>query len=286
MMSSGLDYEESGWFLFNGDDPLTTYHPDQRAGAQEHPDRRAARQDVQLQQVPPQLLGTSSSGRPGCRSPPTPSRGVDPLGMEFDGAWTLDSEASGFEKMEAGLNARAVDFAKLGRLFLHEGAGKRPRSCRPSGWRRRPASNPPIAPGACPEAGPTGSCGGASSAPPARLTSTPQGIRPVRLRVATGSWRHRPDRCRVRRIVLANGSARSRGLRMACDPNQAMLSEAADADRRQVWLRGCPEPDMYSASPCRPAPPRGRAGRSRSRRSRPTGRRCADGLTAAGAARG
>jgi CubicO group peptidase (beta-lactamase class C family) len=41
--------------------------------------------------------------------------------MEFDGAWTLDSEAAGFEKMEAGLNARAIDFAKLGRLFLHEG---------------------------------------------------------------------------------------------------------------------------------------------------------------------
>jgi CubicO group peptidase (beta-lactamase class C family) len=41
--------------------------------------------------------------------------------MEFDGASTLDSEASGFEKMEAGLNARAIDFAKLGRLYLHEG---------------------------------------------------------------------------------------------------------------------------------------------------------------------
>ena len=51
----------------------------------------------------------------------TQSRLWDPLGMEFDGAWTLDSDASGFEKMEAGLNARAIDFAKLGRLFLHEG---------------------------------------------------------------------------------------------------------------------------------------------------------------------
>ena len=52
----------------------------------------------------------------------TQSRLWDPLGMEFDGAWTLDSDASGFEKMEAGLNARAVDFAKLGRLFLREGS--------------------------------------------------------------------------------------------------------------------------------------------------------------------
>lgn len=44
-----------------------------------------------------------------------------PLGMEFDGSWSLDSEESGFEKMESGINARAIDFAKLGRLFRHNG---------------------------------------------------------------------------------------------------------------------------------------------------------------------
>jgi CubicO group peptidase (beta-lactamase class C family) len=43
------------------------------------------------------------------------------LGMEFDGSWSLDSEESGFEKMESGINARAIDFAKFGRLFLHNG---------------------------------------------------------------------------------------------------------------------------------------------------------------------
>jgi CubicO group peptidase (beta-lactamase class C family) len=41
--------------------------------------------------------------------------------MEYDGSWALDSEQSGFEKMEAGLNARPIDFAKLGRLFLNHG---------------------------------------------------------------------------------------------------------------------------------------------------------------------
>lgn len=35
----------------------------------------------------------------------TQTRLWDPLGMEFSGAWALDSEASGFEKMEARLNA-------------------------------------------------------------------------------------------------------------------------------------------------------------------------------------
>jgi CubicO group peptidase (beta-lactamase class C family) len=41
--------------------------------------------------------------------------------MEADGSWSLDSEASGFEKMESGINARAIDFAKFGRLYLDRG---------------------------------------------------------------------------------------------------------------------------------------------------------------------
>jgi CubicO group peptidase (beta-lactamase class C family) len=44
-----------------------------------------------------------------------------PLGMEYPATWSLDSEASGFEKMESGINARAIDFAKFGRLFLNNG---------------------------------------------------------------------------------------------------------------------------------------------------------------------
>jgi CubicO group peptidase (beta-lactamase class C family) len=44
----------------------------------------------------------------------TQTRLWNPLGMEFSGAWALDSTTSGFEKMEAGLNARAIDYAKLG----------------------------------------------------------------------------------------------------------------------------------------------------------------------------
>ncbi len=44
-----------------------------------------------------------------------------PMGAEGDGSWNLDSEASGFEQVFVGINARAIDFAKLGWLFLHEG---------------------------------------------------------------------------------------------------------------------------------------------------------------------
>jgi len=44
-----------------------------------------------------------------------------PLGMEAEASWSLDSEASGFEKMESGLNGRAIDFARFGRLYLNGG---------------------------------------------------------------------------------------------------------------------------------------------------------------------
>jgi CubicO group peptidase (beta-lactamase class C family) len=44
-----------------------------------------------------------------------------PLGMEYPATWSLDSRESGFEKMAMGLNARAIDFAKFGMLFLDNG---------------------------------------------------------------------------------------------------------------------------------------------------------------------
>lgn len=44
-----------------------------------------------------------------------------PLGMGADGSWSLDSTMSGFEKMESGINGRAIDFATFGSLYLHGG---------------------------------------------------------------------------------------------------------------------------------------------------------------------
>ena len=44
-----------------------------------------------------------------------------PLGMEYPASWSLDSEADGFEKTNSALNARAIDFARFGLLFLHKG---------------------------------------------------------------------------------------------------------------------------------------------------------------------
>ncbi|MDP3927900.1 MAG: serine hydrolase [Bacteroidota bacterium] len=45
----------------------------------------------------------------------------EPLGMEYSGSWSIDSEKSGLEKTFCCLNARARDFAKIGRLYLQKG---------------------------------------------------------------------------------------------------------------------------------------------------------------------
>ena len=44
-----------------------------------------------------------------------------PTGMAADASWSLDSESSGFEKLESGINARTLDFARFGQLFLDQG---------------------------------------------------------------------------------------------------------------------------------------------------------------------
>ena len=44
-----------------------------------------------------------------------------PLGMEYEATWSLDRKKDGLEKTFCCLNARARDFAKLGRLYLDNG---------------------------------------------------------------------------------------------------------------------------------------------------------------------
>jgi CubicO group peptidase (beta-lactamase class C family) len=44
-----------------------------------------------------------------------------PAGMAAAASWSLDGEASGFEKLESGINARTLDFARFGQLFLDGG---------------------------------------------------------------------------------------------------------------------------------------------------------------------
>ncbi len=44
-----------------------------------------------------------------------------PLGMEYDASWSIDKKKNGVEKTFCCINARARDYAKLGRLYLNNG---------------------------------------------------------------------------------------------------------------------------------------------------------------------
>jgi CubicO group peptidase (beta-lactamase class C family) len=124
LMASGLEYESFRPLFLNSDDILTTYYPDQR---------RLALENTKVVDPPglyyrynkyhPQLLGMileRTTGMPVTSYLQT--RIWDPLGMEYGGSWSVDSKASDFEKMETGVNARAIDFAKFGVLFLNGGS--------------------------------------------------------------------------------------------------------------------------------------------------------------------
>jgi CubicO group peptidase (beta-lactamase class C family) len=120
-MSSGLRYVESN--LPWGDDAQTYYAADLR---------ELALEDTEILEPPgsqwlynnynPLLLGMILERATAM----SVSRYLEeklwqPLGSEFAASWSLDSESSGFEKMESGLNARAIDFARLGVLYANGG---------------------------------------------------------------------------------------------------------------------------------------------------------------------
>ncbi len=44
------------------------------------------------------------------------------LGMEYDASWSIDKKNNGLEKTFCCINAKARDFAKFGRLYLHKGS--------------------------------------------------------------------------------------------------------------------------------------------------------------------
>lgn len=120
-MSSGIRYEE--FPFLNGDDVLTYYYPDLRALALESTHIEAVPgQTFHYNNYHPLLLGLILERATGMTVADYLEQKLwQPLGMAFAGSWSLDSEESAFEKMESGINGRAIDFAKFGRLYLREG---------------------------------------------------------------------------------------------------------------------------------------------------------------------
>ena len=122
-MTSGLRYDEQALPLPWGDDIETYYGTNLRDIALDHTEiEQPPGQEWLYNNYNPLLLGlvleraTATSV-----SEYMATRLWQPLGAERDATWSLDSEQSGFEKLESGLNATAVDYARFGALFLHDG---------------------------------------------------------------------------------------------------------------------------------------------------------------------
>ena len=119
-MSSGIRYRSylSPW----ADNTTTYYSPNLRAAAlrtkiEERPGIRSSYNDYNSL-----LLGLVLERATGMAvAEYLETRLWQPMGAEAEGSWSLDSRRSGFEKMESGINGRAIDFVKLGWLFLNGG---------------------------------------------------------------------------------------------------------------------------------------------------------------------
>jgi CubicO group peptidase (beta-lactamase class C family) len=128
-MSSGIQYLNDdelpplkGILQFT-DDGMSYSYPDRRSLIlQVKPDGKPLGSEFNYNNYNTILLGMileRTTGRP-------PSEYLQekiwkPLGMEYPASWSLESQRTNFELMISGINARAIDFAKFGRLFLKDG---------------------------------------------------------------------------------------------------------------------------------------------------------------------
>jgi CubicO group peptidase (beta-lactamase class C family) len=122
-MSSGIRYEEQSLPLPWGDDVDTYYGTDLRdLGLSATQIVRPPGQEWLYNNYNPLLLGLVLERATGTSvSDYMATKLWQPLGAEADATWSLDSEGSGFEKLESGLNATPVDYARFGELFLLAG---------------------------------------------------------------------------------------------------------------------------------------------------------------------
>lgn len=127
LMNSGIRYVEGGELPFYyapfADDALTYYPPDLRKAAL-HVEASGALigKAFHYNNYHPLLEGLIIERATGMHiAEYLQEKFWKPMGAEFPASWSLDSEASGFEKMESGINARAIDYARFGLIFLHNG---------------------------------------------------------------------------------------------------------------------------------------------------------------------
>ena len=122
-MTSGISYNEDDYGVFG--DQINTYYSTNL--------RKSAITKTKISEKPgvswnynnynPQLLGLAVERATGKSFSDYMSEKVwAPMGAEADASWSMDSFYNGFEKMESGLNARPIDFARFGLMFANGGA--------------------------------------------------------------------------------------------------------------------------------------------------------------------
>jgi CubicO group peptidase (beta-lactamase class C family) len=119
-MKSGVQFKDHD--LIWGDKPKAYYHPELRDRIMELPITDVPGTKFQYNSYNPIIVGMILEKV--CGTSPAvyfEKQLWNKMGMEFGGSWSMDSELSGMTKMESGLNLRARDFAKFGRLVLNKG---------------------------------------------------------------------------------------------------------------------------------------------------------------------
>jgi len=119
-MRSGIQFKDHD--LPWGDKPKAYYHPRLRDRVLNLPLTSPPGENFQYNSYNPIIIGLIIESATGL----SPAKYFEQkiwskIGMEYDGSWSMDSEDSKTIKMESGLNLRAIDFAKLGRLVLNYG---------------------------------------------------------------------------------------------------------------------------------------------------------------------
>jgi CubicO group peptidase (beta-lactamase class C family) len=125
-MDCGVSYSESdllGVLGNQGDDSKTYYMPDLRGLAMTiKPSKEAIGSCFRYNNYYPILEGMILERVTGMTvSEYLQEKIWKPLGMEYPATWSINKEGDGLEIMESGINARAIDFAKFGRLYLNKG---------------------------------------------------------------------------------------------------------------------------------------------------------------------
>ncbi len=120
-MKSGIAYQDHD--LPWGDKPKAYYHPQLRELVTSRPVSEPPGQRWGYNTYNPILLGIALEHATGKSVPAYFEEKLwSRLGMEFDGSWSIDSEDDNLAKMESGINLRAIDMVKFGRLVLDNGS--------------------------------------------------------------------------------------------------------------------------------------------------------------------